>query len=139
VSAAALALLLLLPASADEAAARAAVERLGQAGLRRDVEALGRLYAPGYFHTNPNGSVMTLEETLASYRAPTDVRFDSSERDEERAVVRGGVAVVSNRTTLHGWRGETPFTSRFRVTYVLVKEESGWKVLNSHSSLLGER
>jgi ketosteroid isomerase-like protein len=45
---------------------------------------------------------------------------------------------VSLRLTLHGKRGDEPFTSRYRVTYVLRMVPSGvWKIANSHSSLLG--
>ncbi|HSE50120.1 MAG TPA: nuclear transport factor 2 family protein [Terriglobales bacterium] len=115
----------------------AALDRLNQAGLRRDAAALDRLYTEDYFHTNPDGSVMDRATVLESYRQPTQFTFSSSDADEEKVQLHGDTAVVNLRLTLHGKRGEDPFTSRYRVTYVLRKEHGTWKVANSHSSLLG--
>jgi len=117
---------------------RAVVERLSQAGLRRDVTAIDEIYAPDYFHTNPDGSLMSRTDVLASYRAETPFAFDSSRADDEHVLVHRGCAIVNERLTLHGEKkGAGKFTSRYRVTYVLVMRGGVWKVWNSHSSLLG--
>ncbi|PYJ75751.1 MAG: hypothetical protein DME69_14345 [Verrucomicrobia bacterium] len=39
-----------------------------EAGIRRDVATLDELLDSKYFHTNPDGSVMTRAETLQSYK-----------------------------------------------------------------------
>ena len=38
---------------------------------------------------------------------------------------------------LSGTRAEGPFTSRYRITYVLHRTDPGWLVVNSHATLLG--
>src|SRR5438067_6496896 len=116
----------------------AVIDALNQAGVHRDVERLKSLYSAQYFHTNPDGSVMTLADVLASYRKPTPFKFDSSSADERRVIVPADdVAIVNERLSLHGRKDGSPFVSHYRVTYVLVREVQGWKVINSHSSLLG--
>lgn len=145
VHAAILVVLALPPAGsrrADAEAVRealAAVSRVAAAGMRRDADALEKLYAADYFHTNPDGSVMSRSEVLASYRSgDTSFTFDRSEASDERVVLRGRLAVVNERVALHGEKkGSGKFTSRYRVTYVLEKAGAEWKVLNSHSSLIG--
>lgn len=116
----------------------AVIDKLSSAGLHRDVGALSQLYSDDYFHTNPDGSVMTREEVLASYKAPTIFHFDSSHATGQRLVIRGTFAVVNQTLALHGEKdGAGKFTSRYRVTYVLERQSTGWKFVNSHSSLLG--
>jgi ketosteroid isomerase-like protein len=115
-----------------------AVDLLSAAGVHRDVTTLTQLYSEDYFHTNADGSVMTREEVLASYRAPTVFHFDSWRASAERVIIRGSFAVVNQIVALHGEKeGAGKFTSRYRVTYVLEKQSTGWKFVNSQSSLLG--
>jgi len=123
--------------NSNEKQVLATIDALNQAGLRRDVARLKSLYSAQYFHTNPDGSVMTLADVLASYSKTTPFKFDSSSADERRVVVAADSAVVSERLSLHGRKDGNPFVSRYRVTYVLVREGQRWKVINSHSSLLG--
>jgi len=123
--------------NSNEKQVLATIDALNQAGLHRDVERLKSLYSTQYFHTNPDGSVMTLADVLASYAKPTPFKFESSSADERRVVVAADSAVVSERLSLHGRKDGNPFVSRYRVTYVLVREGQRWKVINSHSSLLG--
>jgi len=115
-----------------------AVQRLSEAGLHRNVAALERLYADDYFHTNPDGSIMSRSQVLASYRADSPFTFDTSRAEEQRVILRSGFAIVNELLFLHGEkRGAGKFTSKYRVTYVLEKRRREWKFVNSHSSLLG--
>ena len=123
--------------ASDRAAVLATVDRLSQAGIAHDVATLSQLYADDYFHTNPDGSLMDRATVLESYSTPTPFTFFASERDEEHVLIEGDCAIVSLRTTLRGKRGDDPFSSRYRVTYVLRKRHGRWKFVNSHSSLLG--
>ncbi len=126
------------PAGSESSDVKAAVEALRDAGLRRDVEALERLYAPDYFHTNPDGSTMGREQVLDSYRIKTEMTIISVEADEWKAILRGPFAVASERVALHGRSADGhPFISRYRVTYVLERRGRSWCFVNSHSSLLG--
>lgn len=129
------------PGSATETATViSAVSRLHEAGLHRDVPLLEKLYAPDYFHTNPDGSVMKLADVLASYRGEPKMTFSSQETSDQTVLLRGAFAIVSEKVALHGKTAEgNPFISRFRVTYVLERRGRGseWRFVNSHSSLLG--
>jgi len=114
-----------------------ALDRLADAGLRRDVVAMQSLYSDGYFHTNPDGSVMDRAAVFASYRAPTPFTFSQSRRSEERVELLKDCAVVNAIVTLDGVRDGDRFTSRYRITYVLVRNRNRWQIANSHATLLG--
>lgn len=116
----------------------AAVVSLHNAGMRRDVAALEKLYSPEYFHTNPDGSLMRRGDVLVSYRAEPSMSFSSSEVTEQIVLVRASFAVVNERLALRGKTPEgAPFVSSYRVTYVLERVDGAWRFVNSHSSLLG--
>lgn len=121
---------------ADDRPVLATIDALTVAGLKRDVAALDRLYAAAYFHTNPDGSVIERAAVLATYREPTRFTFTRSIRSDERVVVQRDFAVVNAVVTLHGKRDEDPFTSKYRITYVLQRNRRGWQVVNSHATLL---
>jgi len=134
----ALALVAARAAASETDRVLAVVSALHEAGLRRDVVALKKLYAPDYFHTNPDGSVMKLDDVLGSYAAEPKMTFSSQDVADQRVLLRPGFAVVTERVALHGrTAGGDPFVSRFRVTYVLERHGAAWRFLNSHSSLLG--
>jgi len=121
-----------------EAEVLATIDRFSQAGLHRDVAALSQLYSMDYFHTNPDGSVISLATVLNSYRGRPIVAFDAARAEEQRVLVHGSLAVVNQKLSLHGNRESSgKFTLRYRITYVLEKQESNWKIVTSHSSLLG--
>ena len=125
-------------AEGGERAVRAVIAALSEAGMRRDVAAIDRLYAPDYFHTNADGSVMTKGQVLASYRAPARAVFESNEHREERVLLHGDAAVVSGTVTLKGRMNDRPFVRAWRVTYVLVRRGGRWRIVASHASLLAD-
>ena len=57
------------------------------AGVRRDVSTLARLYADEYFHTNADGSLMTKAQVLDSYKAPPTATIESHRHDEDKVGV----------------------------------------------------
>jgi len=68
--------------------------------------------SPGYFHTNPDGSIMGRAEVLASYRAQPTMTFSAADTSELVVVSRDPFAVVSERVGLHGKTREgDPFIS----------------------------
>jgi ketosteroid isomerase-like protein len=100
------------------------------------VAALDRLYADDYFHTNADGSVMTKEQVLASYRAPAQAAFESNEHAEDRVLLHGDAAVVSGTVTLKGRMNDQPFVRTWRVTYVLTRRGGRWQISASHASVV---
>lgn len=123
-------------AGEDERAVRAVIAALSEAGRRRDVAALERLYAAGYFHTNADGSVMTRAQVLASYQARAQASFDSNEHAEERVRLYGDAAVVVGTVTLKGRMNDQPFARTWRVTYVLDRRGGRWRIVASHASVI---
>jgi ketosteroid isomerase-like protein len=123
-------------AAKDERAVRAVIAELADAGMRRDVAAIDRIYAAGYFHTNADGSVMTKEQVLASYRAPAQAAFESNEHAEDRVELYGDAAVVGGTVTLKGRMNDQPFVRKWRVTYVLVRRAGRWQIVASHASVV---
>jgi len=113
------------------------LRRQAEAGIRRDVALIDEVLDPQYFHTNPDGSVMTRSQVLASYKVPTTFTFIDEKMEDVKVLMDGtDHAIVNAVVILTGKRSEEPFTSRYRVTYLLRKSADAWKILNSHSSLL---
>jgi ketosteroid isomerase-like protein len=110
---------------------------LTDAGLKRDVATLDRLYSDDYFHTNPDGSIMTKAQVLASYKAPLGAAtIDSDEHDEDRVIIRGNVAVLNTRVTIKGRFNSEPYTRMYRITYVFEKKKGAWRAVMSHATLI---
>ncbi len=132
-----------VPASStdeEKAAVLQALDQMADAGIKRDADALSRIYSENYFHTNANGSIMERAEVLASYKTPSPMTFKTNQRDEYRFQLFADAAVVSNRVTLSGTRQDgSEFTSRFRTTTVLVKVNGRWTIVNSHASFLEKK
>src|SRR6266487_4003823 len=116
----------------------AVIHKLADAGIRRDVKTIARLYSDDYFHTNADGSIMTKAQVLASYRARPDVTAESNEHGQEKVQLDGDIAVVSSRVTYKGLFKDQPFSRLYRVTYVLKQRRGRWQVIASHASLMGQ-
>jgi len=112
------------------------LDTLTEAGLKRDVAALDRLYAPDYFHTNPDGSLMTKEQVLASYKAPPTAVIESNRHDEDKVWIRGSVAFVNTRVIIKGRFNDQPYERQYRITYLFEKMKSGWRAVTSHATLI---
>jgi ketosteroid isomerase-like protein len=113
------------------------LDTLTSAGLNRDVAMLDRLYSDGYFHTNPDGSIMTKPQVLASYKAPPGAAtIDSDQHDEDRVLIRGNVAVLNTRVILKGRFNGEPYTRTYRITYVFEKRKGNWQAATSHATLI---
>ena len=113
------------------------LDALTEAGLKRDVAVLERLYSEGYFHTNPDGSIMTKPQVLASYKAPPGVAtIDSDKHDEDRVWIKGNLAVLNTRMTIKGRFNGEPYTRMYRITYVFEKGKSDWRAITSHATLI---
>lgn len=110
---------------------------LAEAGLKRDVATLERFHSDDFFHTNADGSMMTKSDVLDSYKAAPTVTIESDQLDEEKVQLKGDAAVVSCRVTLKGRTADgRPFTTPFRVTYVLRRQGESWILTASHASVM---
>lgn len=109
---------------------------LTTAGLKRDVATLTHLYADDYFHTNPDGSLMTKAQVLESYREAPKGVIESSQHDEDRVWVHGNVAFVNTRVTIKGRFNDVPYVRQWRVTYLFEKLRGQWLAVTSHATLI---
>lgn len=112
------------------------LDALTSAGLKRDVATLTRLYADDYFHTNPDGSLMTKAQVLESYRESPKGVIESSQHDEDRVWVHGNVAFVNTRVTIKGRFNGEPYVRQWRVTYLFEKLKGQWRAVTSHATLI---
>jgi ketosteroid isomerase-like protein len=112
------------------------LDALTEAGLKRDVATLDRLYSANYFHTNPDGSIMTKQQVLASYKAPPTAVIEADRHDEERVWIRGSVAFVNTRVTIRGRFNGNPYERQYRITYLFEKLKGGWRAVTSHATLI---
>jgi hypothetical protein len=123
-------------ASAPAKAVLGVVERLNNAGVMRDLSELEGLYSKQYFHTNADGTVWRRDRVLASYAgAPPRPPVESQSLEDTIVEVAGGTAVVNGLLILGGHLGEQVWERRYRVTWILTREDNGWKVLSSHACL----
>ena len=109
---------------------------LSEAGLKRDVATLERLYSDDYFHTNSDGSIMTKQQVMDYYKAPPTVITDSTKHDEAKVWVHGNVAFVNTRVTVKGRSQGNPYERQYRVTYLFEKTKDGWRCVTSHASAM---
>jgi len=116
----------------------ASLDALAEAGLKRDVATLDRLYSDDYFHTNTDGSIMTKQQVLAFYKAPPTAITESNGHDEDKVWVRGNVAFVNTRVTIKGRAGDKPYERQYRVSYLFEKTKGEWRVVTSHASLMSQ-
>ena len=112
------------------------IDALAEAGIKRDIVTIDRLYSDDYFHTNADGSVMTKAQVIAHYKSPSGVTVESSRHDEDRIQVDANMAVLSCRVTVNGRDDEKAFGRTFRVTYVLRRQHGRWQVVASHASFI---
>ena len=119
-----------------EAEVIAFLDRLTEAGFKRDVAEVDRVYADDYIHTNSDGSIMTKSQVLASYQAPASTVVESDRHDEDRVWVRGDVAYVNTRVTIKGRTNNQPYERQWRVTYLFEKTKGVWRAVTSHASLI---
>jgi ketosteroid isomerase-like protein len=121
----------------DEREVLKTIDALAEAGMKRDLATIERLYSDDYFHTNADGTIMTKRDVLSFYRNASGGTIESNKHDEDRIQVHGAMAVVSTRVAIKGRSAEgQAFALTYRVTYVLNKGRGSWQVTASHASLM---
>jgi ketosteroid isomerase-like protein len=110
------------------AAIKHAEERLRDAMLRGDVEALDDLIADELVFCMPDGRVLGKEDDLEAYRsgAQTITRAEPSELHIE---LHEHTAVVTVRVQLEGTASGRPFGGAFRYMRTYVRAGDGWKIV----------
>ena len=108
-------------------------EQRRQAIQKRDMAALGRIYAPAFLAIAGNGQLVDREQLVRIF-AQTDpsLAFDT---DDIRVLDQGDTAVFFGRLTARTAAGKTVFTSRF--SHVFVRGADGhWMCIAGQSTPL---
>jgi len=117
------------------AALKNAEERLREAILASDVDALDGLLSDALVFVSADGHVLHKGDDLELYRSGRMcvTRYDPS----ELAVVLHGadVGVVVVRVEVSGELSGRPFSSAFRFSRTYVREENRWRIACSHASV----
>ncbi len=104
-----------------------------EAHLRLDLATLARIMADDYVIIAENGSIVTREQALASYR--DDARSWEVARSDELAVrVYGDTAVVIGRWTARGENNGKPFNYAARFMSVYVRRNGQWRMAAEQST-----
>jgi ketosteroid isomerase-like protein len=122
--------------SKGAARVREVLDEIDRAGIMRDVATLDRMYAPEYAHTNSDGSVMSRDAVLASYRKKPTFKLLSIERDDARVRIDKDVAEIDCHTVTNGHGKKGRFWMEYRMTYVFKKIEGKWKLASSRAKFI---
>jgi uncharacterized protein (TIGR02246 family) len=124
--------------SRAEQAVRQVFEELVSSYAKNDAAVPARIFADDFTFTNPIGEVMTKEQRIGQIK-PGGVMFDSYSVDDVNVRIYGDTAVVTNRATLAGKRGDQALAGQYRVTQVFVKKGGNWQLVAAQSTPIVEQ
>lgn len=103
--------------------------------VRKDVAALDALLAPDFVFIDPDGSITTRAQLLASVGSPR-LTIEPFETRDVTVRLYGGTAILTGWFEQHGsWDGAA-FRVRQRYTDVYVRRGTGWMAASAHASAL---
>ena len=114
------------------------VERWTKAFTDSDVDGIVQLYAPdALFLGTGSKAVVTKPEEIRKYfeqallsNRPRGAKVG----DHSVMVVSDTVVVIAGLDTVTGVRDGTPFSANGRVTFVVARRGSGWRIVHFHRS-----
>jgi ketosteroid isomerase-like protein len=98
-----------------------------------DTTTIARLMAPDYAKIQPDGSVISREEALASY-VPEERVWEVAQGDEYDVRVYGDTAVVIGRWTARGVNHGVQFDYQARFMSVYVRRGGMWQMVAEQST-----
>lgn len=116
---------------------RAAEERLQQAQLSSDIEALDELLHPDVTYVGPDGQLTDKHGDLEAHRSGA-LRIDMLESQALDVRVQDGVGVTVVTARLEGNAGGQKFGARMRYTRSWGLGTHGWRVVAAHASVLSD-
>ncbi len=113
-----------------------AEERLQNAMLTSDINALDELIAAELIFTNHLGQVLSKQDDLALHHSGI-LTFHRLEPSERQIKINLPIAVVSVRMQVSGLYNEVPFMDNLRYTRTWCLSQNGaWQVVAGHSSVV---
>jgi len=123
--------------AADEGKLLALDEEVGEALVRRDLEALDRLLADDYRFTSPAGVVTTKAERVGAIRSGELVYKSTVHRDVE-VRLHGRVAIVLGRADSTVVAAGRETSGAYRYLSVWVRDRGSWRAVATQSTRITE-
>ena len=127
-----------------DAGAEAEIRRLSadevQAFLRRDADAMARLWSDDFVVTNPLNQFVTKQKVLEMVKSGILV-ITSFDRQIEYVKSYGDTVIVAGHETVV-WGGRMPNAGRtehLRITAVWMKREGRWQQVARHANIVPDR
>ncbi|RZT83665.1 uncharacterized protein DUF4440 [Pseudonocardia sediminis] len=114
---------------------RAAEHRLQAAQLASDIAALDELLHDDVVFTGPDGSILTKADDLGAHRSGQQVLTRVDEEDL-RVLVTGTTGVTWFLGSVAGTIGGQEFAARLRYTRTWAHDDSGWRIVAAHASVI---
>ncbi len=112
-------------------------EKLRQAMLNSDVQALDELIADDLLFTMHTGLVISKQDDLEAHRTGIQ-KFTSIDLNEQQIRHYGDSAVVSVKASLTGKFTGQPYCATYRFTRVWVKRQNQWQIAAGHISQVSD-
>jgi uncharacterized protein (TIGR02246 family) len=119
---------------------RVVLQKFAEAFSQSDVDALQKLIADDYVHTNLDGSVLNKTQWLdfAKVRkgemSSGKMKFTEYRFDDIQVRIYGNTAVVTGKAVTAGVKEGKTFKSDLRFTNVWVRRENRWQRVAFHDS-----
>ncbi|HEX3101525.1 MAG TPA: nuclear transport factor 2 family protein, partial [Pyrinomonadaceae bacterium] len=111
------------------------INNLASALARNDADALDGIYSDGCVFVAGNGQITTKPEQLVMIKSG-DIRFGKVSFEEISVRGYGNAAVAVAHALSNGSFNGKPQTLEERVTFVAVKENKTWRVVNMQSTAI---
>lgn len=111
---------------------RQMIEQFRTALLKRDTDALARIWADNYTFINAKGAVLTKAQRVANLKSGA-TKFDTMEADKDITVVVYGndLALATGRLTIKGQYSGKATSGQFQSRHVWAKLPSGWQLVSN--------
>jgi ketosteroid isomerase-like protein len=123
----------------SEQEVRQMIEKYKRALLRRDVDALEKIWADDYTFVNASGDVLTKEQRLANIKSGATALDSIKEDDDVTLRVYQNSAVTTSRIAINGQYSGQPVSGKYRSTLVWVKGSSGWQLVSNQLTALAPK
>jgi hypothetical protein len=112
-------------------------ERLAEAQLNGDAEALGSLLVDSFKLVGPAGFVLDKQQWIDQFRSGR-LTIQSLEWDEVSVREHGDLAIAIGRQTHEVTFQGQPVAGAFRVTQVAIRSDGKWQLIGLHLSPIAQ-
>lgn len=116
---------------------RTAERRLQAAQLASDVDALTELMDDAVRFTAPDGNLYTKQDDLRVHESGQQV-LTRVEEEDLQVLATEHTGITWFLGTLEGTVGGEPFAARMRYTRTWIHDQTGWRILAAHATILTE-